>query len=161
MPEPYPQPPYYAPHPQHGPLPPLAPPPTRDDGDLRILSILEYVYAGFLALTGLVCGLYIGVGIFIARTPFPVPRGRAGAPPSIDMEMIGGIVILVGVIAMFIAFAKSVLLIVSARSMNARKRHTLCIVAAALTCISFPLGTALGVFTLIVLLRPSVRALFT
>ena len=156
MQQPYPREPHY------NPLPPLAPPPSRDEGDLRLLSILEYVYAGFLALTGLLCGVYIGVGVFIARTPMPMPPARAGSPPPpFDLQMIGGILIVVGVVAMIFAWSKAVLLVVSARSMSARKRHTLCIVAAALTCISFPLGTALGVFTLIVLLRPSVRALFT
>ena len=150
----YPQQPYY------NPLPPLAPPPSRDDGDLRLLSILEYVYAGILAFTGLVCIVYIVIGAFVARMPTPVPHGRGSAPPF-DMEALGAIFIVIGIVAMVIAWAKAVLLIVSARSMSARKRHTLCIVTAALTCISFPLGTALGVFTLIVLLRPSVRALFT
>jgi hypothetical protein len=33
-------------------------------------------------------------------------------------------------------------------------------VIAIITCLSVPLGTALGVFTLIVLARPSVKQLF-
>ena len=151
-----PQPPYY------NPLPPLAPLPSRDDGDLRLLSILEYVYAGFLGFAGLICIVYIVIGAFVARMPMPAAStpGRHGGAP-LDLEALGTIFIVVGILAMIIAWAKAVLLLVSARSMSARKRHTLCIVTAALTCISFPLGTALGVFTLIVLLRPSVRALFT
>lgn len=41
-----------------------------------------------------------------------------------------------------------------------QRRRTLCIVIAAILCDSVPLGTILGVFTLVVLFRPSVQALF-
>lgn len=40
------------------------------------------------------------------------------------------------------------------------KHHTLCIVAAAFSCLSFPLGTVLGVFSLIVLTKPAAKTLF-
>jgi hypothetical protein len=41
-----------------------------------------------------------------------------------------------------------------------RRHRTLSFVMACLTCINIPLGTALGVFTLVVLSRPSVKALY-
>jgi len=41
-----------------------------------------------------------------------------------------------------------------------QKHHTLCIVAAVFVCLSFPLGTVLGVFSLIVLMKPEAKALF-
>jgi len=41
-----------------------------------------------------------------------------------------------------------------------QKHHTLCIVAAAIVCLSFPLGTVLGVFSLIVLMKPEAKAIF-
>ncbi|WP_265594829.1 hypothetical protein [Haloferula sp. BvORR071] len=44
--------------------------------------------------------------------------------------------------------------------LNKRKCRGFCIVVAALSCLKFPFGTALGVFTIIVLCRPSVIALF-
>jgi hypothetical protein len=40
---------------------------------------------------------------------------------------------------------------------KARKSRTLCLVAAAISCLEIPYGTLLGVFTLIVLDRASVR----
>lgn len=46
------------------------------------------------------------------------------------------------------------------RCLSSRKHHTFCIVMAAISCLSFPIGTALGVFTIIVLQRPGVRQLF-
>ena len=41
-----------------------------------------------------------------------------------------------------------------------RKHYWFCFVVACLACAFSPLGTVLGVFTIIVLLRPSVKALF-
>ena len=41
-----------------------------------------------------------------------------------------------------------------------RRSHTLCLVAAALSCVFMPFGTLLGVCTFVVLLRPSVAPLF-
>lgn len=46
------------------------------------------------------------------------------------------------------------------RSLSRRRHYVFCLVAAGLACLSFPLGTALGVFTFMVLQRPSVKALF-
>ena len=45
-------------------------------------------------------------------------------------------------------------------SLKQRRRRTLCFVVACLMLPSFPLGTILGVFTIIVLRRPSVQELF-
>ena len=41
-----------------------------------------------------------------------------------------------------------------------RRRHTFCVVMAAIGCAFMPFGTVLGIFTLIVLTKPTVRSLF-
>jgi hypothetical protein len=45
--------------------------------------------------------------------------------------------------------------------MARRRRLMLCYVTAALACLQMPFGTCLGIFTFIVLGRPSVKASFT
>jgi len=40
------------------------------------------------------------------------------------------------------------------------KHHTLCLIAAAFCCLSFPLGTILGVFSIVVLMKPEAKYLF-
>ena len=52
-------------------------------------------------------------------------------------------------------------LFLAARYLAARRRHMFCVVVAAISCAFSPLGTVLGVFTLIVLYRPSVREQFS
>lgn len=47
------------------------------------------------------------------------------------------------------------------RCLARRRKHTFCLGVAAVSCMNAPIGTALGVFTIIVLMRPSVKELFT
>jgi hypothetical protein len=42
-----------------------------------------------------------------------------------------------------------------------RKNHMFCLVMAGVSCIFMPFGTVLGVFSIIVLSRPSVKELFS
>jgi hypothetical protein len=44
--------------------------------------------------------------------------------------------------------------------LRARKHRTFCFVVAAFNCLHIPLGTILGIFTIIVLVRDSVRVAF-
>jgi hypothetical protein len=53
-----------------------------------------------------------------------------------------------------------VLNFLAARSLRAKKSRLFTIGVAIVNCFWFPLGTALGVFTIIVLARESVQALY-
>ena len=46
------------------------------------------------------------------------------------------------------------------RSLARHRRYTFCLVVAAILCLFVPFGTLLGVFTIIVLVRSTVRARF-
>ena len=48
----------------------------------------------------------------------------------------------------------------TARFLVQRRNHRFCLVLAGVTCLFMPLGTILGVFTLIVLMRDSVQQSF-
>jgi len=50
--------------------------------------------------------------------------------------------------------------IFAGRSIQKRKRWIFTLVIAGLQCASFPFGTALGVFTFLLLFRESVRRLY-
>jgi hypothetical protein len=53
-----------------------------------------------------------------------------------------------------------VLNVISGLCLRARKGRTFSLVVAGINCLYIPLGTLLGVFTIIVLLRDSVRELY-
>ena len=65
--------------------------------------------------------------------------------------------------AMLILFGWSfaVCVIVAGRSLARHRHYTFCLVMAGVLCIFMPFGTVLGVFTIIVLMRPSVKGLFS
>lgn len=78
-----------------------------------------------------------------------------------ESAVLGGVFVVVGVVIMLFAAAKAFLCWTAASNISKRVGHTFCFVMACVICLSMPLGTALGIFTIIVLNRPSVKALFS
>ncbi len=74
--------------------------------------------------------------------------------------MAAGIVGIIGVVMGIVMVPLFILHLFAAAGLKKRSRYTLILVVSGLACLSFPLGTALGVFSIIVLMRPSVKALF-
>ena len=66
----------------------------------------------------------------------------------------------VGGCIMLFVFGLAALSFFTARGLARQRHRTFCMVAAGLACLSVPLGTVLGVFTLVVLSRPAVAAMF-
>ncbi|HEX3343695.1 MAG TPA: hypothetical protein VHS09_03940, partial [Polyangiaceae bacterium] len=64
-----------------------------------------------------------------------------------------------GFITLFL-WGKGACVAYSGMSLKKRKRRTFSFVVACLCCVNIPLGTALGVFTLVVLSRQSVKAIY-
>jgi hypothetical protein len=56
--------------------------------------------------------------------------------------------------------AKAVLCVLAGLAITRRRRWTLCIVAACISLVDLPLGTVLGIFTLLLLYDPATRAEF-
>lgn len=129
--------------------------PTKDDlSHLKILAICFYVKAGLVALTALFFSIYIIMGLVVLS--IDAPRKASEPPP----ELLGGIFVGVGVIFMAIFFVLAGLAFWAGRSISKRQNYTFIMIVAGLMCLSMPLGTILGVFTIIVLLRESVKPLF-
>jgi hypothetical protein len=56
--------------------------------------------------------------------------------------------------------ASGVLNVISGLCLRARKYRAFSLVVACVNCLHIPLGTVLGVFTIVVLVRDSVRELY-
>lgn len=128
---------------------------NRDAEHLRLLSIFYYVAAGLAAVGVCICALYFVLGIVLLAKPDvmgPVkdnPDGLEGVPLMIGSSVLG-----------FFALVITASLIFTGRSFSRKKYYPFCLVMAGVSCVFFPLGTVLAVFSLIVLVRPSVKALF-
>ena len=127
---------------------------NQDLEHLKILAICFYVKAGLLTLTGLIFTIYIFVGAAFMSIDIP---HKANEP---DPALIGGLSIVFGLVFVIFFGVLAFLAFWAGRSLAKHKNHTFAIVIAALMCLSMPLGTILGIFTIIVLTRDSVKALF-
>ena len=129
-----------------------------DAEQLRLLSIC-YIISGGLSSLGAVFGLfYVFMGLIFTAALSAIPT-KANEPPP-PPAAFGGIFVVFGLGIFTIMMGMAVLKFVAARRLSRRRSRELCMVVAALTCIGIPLGTALGVFTLLVLSRKSVAGLF-
>jgi hypothetical protein len=125
-------------------------------GHVRLLAIFHYVLAGLGLLFSLLPVFYIAIGWAMLTGAFAF-GGKAANPSPPE---IGWIFVAVGVALLLVALS-FVVLVALAGLFLARTRHwTYCVVIAALACAFFPLGTALGVFTIILLSKPEVKAAF-
>lgn len=143
--------------------PSAAPPPlaymtpieaTKNDSHIKTLAICHYVW-GALAIVGSSCFIiYIVIGVMA------ITGAMASSPPSpndLDGE-VGWFFVLLGSLAVLLGWSIGILNIVSGVSMMKRRRRTLSLILAGFNCLSVPLGTTLGVFTFVVLLRDTVVA---
>lgn len=129
---------------------------NQDQEHLRLLSIFHYVMAGFACLLPLFSLIYIGMGIMMLSGKMP-----SSTPSAAHGDLIGGYVFVgVGSLFFLMGVVGAILNFLAGRALAKRERRTLCLVVAGLNCLHMPLGTLLGVFTFIVLGRPSVQALF-
>lgn len=142
------------------PAAPVVPPLTAQDIDqLRLLSIFHYVVAGLAAVFALIFVMHIVMGI--AMLSGALPMNSNGQPSSAQEQQIAGwIFIVMGGAAVSCGLALAGFIAYAGRCLKQRRRHLLCIVVAAIACLFTPFGTVLGVFTLVVLLRPQVKAAF-
>lgn len=128
---------------------------SRDAEHLRLLSIFHYVLAGIMALFACFPLIHVAFGLGMLFSPETFAEGGEPAPAFMGwMFLVMGGVFVLGGWAMAIATFKA------GQYLKRRERHTFCLVVAALMCLYVPLGTVLGVFTLVTLTRDSVRALF-
>jgi hypothetical protein len=75
-------------------------------------------------------------------------------------NLVGWMFMLMGGAFVLGGWALGFAMIYAGRCLKKRERYTFCLVVAAISCLNMPVGTALGVFTIIVLMRPSVKELF-
>jgi hypothetical protein len=129
--------------------------PDQDQEHLRLLVIFHYVVAGMLALFSFFPLIYVGIGVMALVSPEAM-GGDAQPPP----EWFGWLFIFLGAVFALFGWAMAVCAFISGRRMARRRGRMFSFVMAAILCLFMPFGTVLGLFTIIVLNRQSVRQLY-
>lgn len=127
-----------------------------DEEHLRLLSLFYFISAGFSAFFSLFSSIYIVIGIVLVASLSSVQSQNSNAPPEAFAWAFVGIGASVTLLALGLALLK----FLTGRALRRRRSRTLCLVTAGISCIGIPYGTVLGIFTFLVLGRPSVQALF-
>jgi hypothetical protein len=129
----------------------------QDAEHLRLLSIFHYIVGGLAALFSFFPLLYTTVGaifIFVARHGTPGPGEE---PPP---EFIGWILVVIGSFLFLLGIAIAICILIAGRSLAKHTRYWFAFVMACIEYLFLPFGTILGVLTIIVLSRESVKTLF-
>ena len=125
---------------------------TQEEQHLNLLSIFHYLVGGLTALFSCIPFLHLGIGIAILGGAFET----ADSTP----EFIGWFLIIFPALFIIAGWTLAGLIIIAGKKLKNRNSWTYCVVIAGLECIVMPLGTILGIFTLILLTRDSVQKLF-
>ncbi|HTS13805.1 MAG TPA: hypothetical protein VMH00_16920 [Candidatus Limnocylindrales bacterium] len=128
-----------------------------DTEHLKLLSLGYMIAGGVSALFSLIGLFYAFMGLVVGATIAHVPASGNNSPPPAFIGWIFGAIGL-GIFFLLVVFA--ILKFRAAVCLRNRTSRVFCMVVAAISCLEFPYGTALGVLTFIVLGRDSVIRTF-
>ncbi len=129
---------------------------TQDEDQLRLLSIFHYVVGGLAGFFALFPIFHLIVGLFFIFAPNKF--ADKGEPPP---AFIGWFFVIFAAVFIALGWLFAAFVFTAGRFLARRKHYLFCLVMAGVDCIFMPFGTVLGVFTLIVLMRESVKQRFT
>ncbi|HEX3656288.1 MAG TPA: hypothetical protein VHV55_10800 [Pirellulales bacterium] len=133
-----------------------------DANHLNLLAIFHFISAGFalLGMLFLLAHFAIFHAVFshpeIFNDPKLSPDGRHGPNPAEIFAVFKWFYLVIGTWIL----CSGILNLISGFYLRARKHWTFSVVVAVFNCFYMPIGTVLGVFTIIVLVRDSVRELY-
>jgi len=131
---------------------------NQDEEHLRLLSIFHYVVAGLAAMFACIFFIYVIVGLALLLHPQAIGPQNSQRHPE---KFIGFAFVVWGGMFILFGWAFAACLAYAGRCLGQRKNYIFCMVMAAISCMFMPFGTILGVFTIIVLIRPTAKALFS
>jgi len=139
--------------------------------NIRLLSIFHYVVGGLTALIGCFPMIHLAVGILVVSVEIPpemaaemakpdANRNTLPFSPEVPQKIFGTVFIVIASILIVSFWTIAILIVIAGKRLAAYRSHTFCLVAAGISCLIFPFGTALGVFTILTLIKPEARELF-
>ena len=135
--------------------------------NLQTLTLCHFIMGGLIALFSCLFIIHIVMGAMMihnpgAFTPAPPARTVPSVPAALGFPpMMGYMFLTMGIIAVVSGWTLGGLTAYAGRCLKERKHYLFILIIAGCNCaFVMPLGTLLGAFTFVVLLRPTVKALF-
>ncbi len=135
------------------------PPPVRsqDQEHLRLLKTFHYVVGGLIAFFSCFALIYLVLGIMFLSSPETFKDSNTGQPAP---AFLGGLFVGLGSVFFVLGEVLAVCIFIAGKYIGQRRRYMFVFIVACLECLFMPFGTILGVFTIMVLSRDSVKRLF-
>jgi hypothetical protein len=131
---------------------------STDLEQVRLLAIFHYVVGGLAVFLSFLPLLYTVIGAFFV---YAANHGKVQSGHEPPPEVLGWIFIGFGCAFFLVGLSVAVCILLAGRSLTKQKRYWFVFVVACLECLFIPFGTILGVLTLIVLSRESVKTQFS
>ncbi len=129
---------------------------TCDEEHLRLLSIFHYVVAGLAGLFALFPIFHLIIGLVMVFAPHTF----AGNGQAFPASLIGWFFVIFAATFIILGWTFAVFVFTAGRFLAQGKHYTFCMTMAGVECLFMPFGTVLGIFTILVLSRESVKQLF-
>ena len=127
--------------------------------NLTLLAIFHYILGGFCIFFGLLPLIHITLGILALTGVMPI-ESEKGQADERAATIFGIMFLVMGSIFFILAQTLAILILTNGGRLKKQRRYVLTLVTAALECMMFPLGTILGIFTIIIMTKPQAKALF-
>jgi hypothetical protein len=129
----------------------------KDREHLKLLSIFHYIVGGIIGLFSCIPLIHLFIGTAFIMGAGSMKDSHGNGPPP----FFGWIFVIIALIFIIGGWSLALSTIYAGKCLTEQKRYIFCLVIAGLICMFTPVGTVLGVFTIIVLMRPSVKDLFS
>lgn len=129
---------------------------SQEINQLRTLAVFHFVWAGLTLSLGIVAVIIyfaFGVGMIAGFAMFTFEN-------QMVLGIVGVVFIVVSIMASLAVGISAVLNLLTGIFLLKRKHRVFCIVTDAINCMNMPLGTALGISGIVILLNPDVKVLF-
>ncbi len=121
---------------------------------LNVLGTFHYVLGGIIALFALIPIIHFAVGFFLVLAN---SEGMIDGPPP----FIGFFFMIMGAVFIIGGEAVAICVLIAGSKLRKRQSYLYCLIVAGILCAFTPLGTILGIFTLINLTKPEAKELFS
>lgn len=128
---------------------------NQDVEHLRLLSIFHFVVAGLMVMMSCLPIIHLVIGIAVVSGAFD-NVGNGPPPPP----MFGWFFIAFAGFFVISGFVMAGVVAIAGQRLKQKRSYLFCMIVAGIECLFTPFGTVLGVFTLVVLMRPSVKEMF-
>ena len=113
-------------------------------------------------MVGGLTALFACIPLFHLTMGLGMLTGGFGPMPdeAFPFRLFGLMFVLIPAVIILIGWALAGSIVAAGYYLQKRQKHTFYLVVAGMECIFMPFGTVLGVLTIVLLVQPSVRALF-